>query len=149
MEGPQIIIITFLWKLWLSRKVWIYWRPLDYLVTLVTTVSITKVCDFFLLQIKNQNYEWLYYFFRQIINFFFLQGIVLRPGPHSSAPAAFFTSSLPQDSPQRRLKIQLKAEQKLWNMLSKSELALMASVKQWKGNSGTLLSLTMGSQRYV
>lgn len=81
--------------------------------------------------------------------FFFLQGIVLRPGPHSSAPAAFFTSSLPQDSPQRRLKIQLKADQKLWNMLSKSELALMASVKQWKGNSGTLLSLTMGSQRYV
>ena len=77
------------------------------------------------------------------------QGVVLRPGPHSSAPAAFFTSSLPQDSPQRKLKIQLKADQKLWTMLSKSELALMASVKQWKGNSGTLLSLTMGSQRYV
>ena len=88
-------------------------------------------------------------FFPSNHKFFFVQGIVLRPGPHSSAPAAFFTSSLPQDSPQRRLKIQLKADQKLWNMLSKSELALMASVKQWKGNSGTLLSLTMGSQRYV
>ena len=147
MEGPQIIIIIFLWKLWLSRKVWIYWRPLDFLVTLVTTVSITKVCNFFLLQFKNQNYDCVIFPSNQ--NVFFLQGIVLRPGPHSSAPAAFFTSSLPQDSPQRRLKIQLKADQKLWNMLSKSELALMASVKQWKGNSGTLLSLTMGSQRYV
>ena len=147
MEGPQIIIIIFLWKLWLSRKVWIYWRPVDFLVTLVTTVSITKVCNFFLLQIKNQNYDCV--IFPSNHKDFFLQGIVLRPGPHSSAPAAFFTSSLPQDSPQRRLKIQLKADQKLWNMLSKSELALMASVKQWKGNSGTLLSLTMGSQRYV
>ena len=145
MEGPQIIIIIFLWKLWLSRKVWIYWRPLDFLVTLVTTVSITKVCNFFLLQIKIMTVI----FSVKSECFFFLQGIVLRPGPHSSAPAAFFTSSLPQDSPQRRLKIQLKADQKLWNMLSKSELALMASVKQWKGNSGTLLSLTMGSQRYV
>ena len=145
MEGPQIIIIIFLWKLWLSRKVWIYWRPVDFLVTLVTTVSITKVCNFFLLQIKIMTVI----FSVKSEYFFFLQGIVLRPGPHSSAPAAFFTSSLPQDSPQRRLKIQLKADQKLWNMLSKSELALMASVKQWKGNSGTLLSLTMGSQRYV
>ena len=143
MEGPQIIIIIFLWKLWLSRKVWIYWRPLDFLVTLVTTVSITKVCIFFF-----KSKLWLL-FFPSNNKVFFLQGIVLRPGPHSSAPAAFFTSSLPQDSPQRRLKIQLKADQKLWNMLSKSELALMASVKQWKGNSGTLLSLTMGSQRYV
>ena len=74
------------------------------------------------------------------------QGIVLRPGPHSSAPAAFFMSALPQDSPRRKLQIQF--HEKLWNVLStKSELALMASVKQWNGNSGTLLALHLGSQR--
>ena len=67
MEGPQIIIIIFLWKLWLSRRVWIYWRPLEFLVTLVTTVSITKVCNFFLLQIKIMTVL----FFRQIRMFFF------------------------------------------------------------------------------
>ena len=93
-------------------------------------------------------------------------GVVLRPGPHSAAPAAFFTSSLPeveveatgsshrghggQNIPrQRKLKVNFKSDHLLWSALSKSELALVASIRQWEGNSGTLLSLSSGSQRYV
>ena len=43
MEVPTII---FLWRPWLSKKAWIYWRPLDFLVTLVTTAYITKVSSY-------------------------------------------------------------------------------------------------------
>lgn len=92
------------------------------------------------------------------------QGVVLRPGPHSAAPAAFFTSSLPeveveatgsshrghggQNIPrQRKLKVNFKSDHLLWSALSRSELALVASIRQWEGNSGTLLSLSSGSQR--
>ena len=92
--------------------------------------------------------------------------MVLRPGPHSAAPAAFFTSSLPeveveatgsshrghggQNIPrQRKLKVNFKSDHLLWSALSRSELALVASIRQWEGNSGTLLSLSSGSQRYV
>ena len=93
-------------------------------------------------------------------------GVVLRPGPHSAAPAAFFTSSLPEveveatgsshrghggrNIPrQRKLKVNFKSDHLLWSALSRSELALVASIRQWEGNSGTLLSLSSGSQRYV
>ena len=75
-------------------------------------------------------------------------GVVLRPGPHSASPAAYFMSSVPEENPQRQLKLAFKSDQLLWSLLSRSELAMMASVKQWQGNSGTLLSLYSGSTRY-
>ena len=102
-----------------------------------------------------------------VINYLFRNsGVVLRPGPHSAAPAAFFTSSLPEVEveatgsshrghggrnipKQRKLKVNFKSDHLLWSALSRSELALVASIRQWEGNSGTLLSLSSGSQRYV
>ena len=74
------------------------------------------------------------------------EGVVLRPGPHSPAPAALFMSSLPSNTQPRKIKVDLRSEflSKTWS--KHSELALMASLRQWEGNAGTLLSLVKGSQ---
>ena len=70
------------------------------------------------------------------------EGVVLRPGPHSPSPAAFFMSSLPSRSHPRRINVGLKSLP--W--AHHSELALMVSLRQNEGNAGTLLSLVRGSQ---
>ena len=112
------------------------------------------------------NKSYFCYQYPLIDHLFQNSGVVLRPGPHSAAPAAFFTSSLPEveveatgsshrghggrNIPrQRKLKVNFKSDHLLWSALSRSELALVASIRQWEGNSGTLLSLSSGSQRYV
>ena len=76
-------------------------------------------------------------------------GVVLRPGPHSSAPAAFFTSEVARENVRkfRSVRLKIKSDQLLWSVLSKSELAVVASLKQWEGNAGTLLSLTLGPHK--
>jgi hypothetical protein len=86
------------------------------------------------------------------------EGVVLRPGPHSASPAAFFLSSVTAHDHGgggggRKVRMDLggngQAAAELRRLLTKksSELTLMASIKQWQGNSGTLLSISIGSER--
>ena len=79
------------------------------------------------------------------------EGVVLRPGPHSARPAAYFLSSLPD--PRRRVKVDLEGQNNILSFLTSHspsgspELAMLVSIKQFSGNSGTLLSVSFGSQR--
>ena len=71
------------------------------------------------------------------------EGVVLRPGPHSPAPAALFMST----TQPRQIKVDLRSSLVSTSLSQNSgELALMASLRQWEGNAGTLLSFVKGSQ---
>ena len=73
------------------------------------------------------------------------EGVVLRPGPHSPAPAALFMST----TQPRQIKVDLRSSHQIFQSFrpnSGLELALMASLRQWEGNAGTLLSFVKGSQ---
>lgn len=76
-------------------------------------------------------------------------GVVLRPGPHSSSPAAYFQSSLPEENALRKLRVNFKSDQLLGSLLQSrpAELTLVASLQQWPGNSGTLMALHLGGKR--
>ncbi len=73
-------------------------------------------------------------------------GVRLEPGPHSEMPAAHFLTAVPDLG--RQVKITLHPEDELLVAASTaSEIALMTSIKQYGGTSGTLLAVKTGSQR--